>query len=64
MIRITKKHLIVVAALVWYLGSISLGLKTVSLLKKAYHIHSNILFVLVSVIIGITIVNARELCTL
>ena len=55
MIRITKKHLIIIAALVWYSGSISLGLKSLSLLKDAYQIYPNLIIIIASVIAGIFI---------
>jgi len=52
---ITKKHLIIISALVWYAGGISLGLKSVSLLKAAYYIYPNLLIVVIAVISGILI---------
>lgn len=53
--RITKKHLIIISAIVWYAGGISLGLKSVSLLKDAFHIYPNLLIAIFSPIIGIVI---------
>ncbi len=55
MIRITKKHLIIAAAIVWYLGSISLVLKSLSLLKSAYLIYPNLMIIIASLIAGIVI---------
>ena len=52
---LTKKYLIIVSALIWYVGSISLFLKTITLLKSAFDIHSNIMIILLSVLLGLVI---------
>ncbi len=52
---ITKKSLIIISALIWYAGSISLFIKTITLLKNAYNIHSNVMIIIISVLLGIVI---------
>jgi len=55
MIRLTKKHLIIIASLIWYTGSISLVLKSISLLNDAYNIYPNLPIIIISAIAGLTI---------
>ncbi len=55
MIGITKKHLILISAIFWYSGSISLGLKSVALLKNAFLMYSNLLIVILAALGGIVI---------
>ncbi|MEN8119872.1 MAG: hypothetical protein ABFS35_05975 [Bacteroidota bacterium] len=55
MIKITKKHLIIFSALVWYAGSISLLIKSVSLLNSAHSIYPNLVILLLVFVTGLTI---------
>lgn len=55
MIRITKKHLIIISALIWYSGSISLLIKSVSLLKSAHSIYPSLMIPLLALVTSLVI---------
>ena len=55
MIKISKKHLIIISAIVWYSGSISLAIKSLSLFNNAYDIYSNNAVIIIALLTGIII---------